>query len=376
MNIRMILFLSMILLLYGGMNFYALFKAKNLFHFSGAFQLVLIFALLGLIFDPVIIKLTERLHWETMARILAYIGYLWMAFIFLFFFLHITLDAIGFILKLFSRSPLGDVLNPIFFSAACFLSMTLLIYGYYDAQKIRIKKLVIHAQQLYTPEDKIRVVQISDVHVGLIIRGERLDNILEHVAQCRPDILVSTGDLLDGELDNVTEEAEKFSAIKPKYGKYAVTGNHEYYAGIKKSLEFTKKAGFEILQDDVRDVAGIHIVGFNDETDRASLWRRDKTFFQRLIPSEGFTLILKHQPRVDDRLNFNLQLSGHTHGGQIFPFMFFTRLFFPKNSGYFHLGNNKHLYVSTGAATWGPPVRLLAPPEITVIDLVKNNVTP
>lgn len=372
MNIRMVIFLSFILLLYGGMNFYVFLKADKIFHFSGATRIILVIGLFALILDPIIIKLMERLHWETFARALAWVGYLWMAFVFLFFFLHATLDLTGCLLKFIVPGASVEARDAAFFSAACVITLALLIYGYHDAQNVRVTKLEIPAGRIAVPENKIRIVQISDVHVGLIVRGKRLEKILQSIGECRPDILVSTGDLLDGELDNVTEEASKFAGLKAKYGKYAVTGNHEYYAGIKKSLEFTQKAGFEILRDEVRHVAGINIVGFNDETDRASLWRADKTFFQRLFRPDGFTLILKHQPRVDNRLNFNLQLSGHTHAGQIFPFMFFTRLFFPKNTGYFHLGKDKHLYVSSGAGTWGPPVRLLAPAEITVIDLIKK----
>jgi len=372
MNIKMVLFLLVILLLYGGMNFYAFFKVNHLFHFSGATRILFVMVLFALILDPIFIKFMERLHWETTARSLAYIGYLWMAFIFLFFFLQIALDLAGCVLKLVSPGVSANTLDAAFFSTACFIALSLLIYGYYDAQNIRITKLEIPAGRAPFPENKIRIVQLSDVHVGLMVRGKRLDEILQSVARCRPDILVSTGDLLDGELDNVSAEAAKFAGIKTKYGKYAVTGNHEYYAGIKKSLDFTQKAGFEILRDEIRYVAGINLVGFNDETDKASLWRTDKAFFQRLLRPEYFTLILKHQPRVDKRLPFNLQLSGHTHAGQIFPFMFFTRLFFPKNAGYFQLGEDKHLYVSAGTGTWGPPVRLLAPAEITIIDLVKK----
>ena len=86
--------------------------------------------------------------------------------------------------------------------------------------------------------------------------------------------------------------------------------------------------------------------------------------------SDGFVLLLKHQPSISKEAYFNLQLSGHTHGGQLFPFGLITRLYFPKNYGLHELANNKLLYVSRGTGTWGPPVRVFAPPEITVIDLI------
>jgi predicted MPP superfamily phosphohydrolase len=249
----------------------------------------------------------------------------------------------------------------------------LVVYGFLDAQRIRVKNLEVKTEHLLPNDGRIRIVQISDVHVGLIIRGERLNALIDAVRQASPDILVSTGDLLDGELDNVMPETQQFIAIKPAFGKYAIMGNHEYYAGIKRSLEFTKKAGFEVLRDEVRQVAGINIFGADDITATRLGLRKDKRAFDELLSSshnKEFVLLLKHQPFVNDKENFNLQLSGHTHGGQIFPFRFITRLFFKNNYGYYELGQNKLLYVSRGTGTWGPPVRIFAPPEITIIDII------
>jgi predicted MPP superfamily phosphohydrolase len=151
-------------------------------------------------------------------------------------------------------------------------------------------------------------------------------------------------------------------------------GNHEYYAGLKRSLEFTKAAGFDLLRDDVRHIAGLSIFGADDITGQRMGLSKDKRLFEKMLAHQdnGFVLLLKHQPFVDAGENFNLQLSGHTHGGQIFPFMLVTRLFFPKNYGYYELGRNKSVYITSGAGTWGPPVRIFAPPEITVIDLIGN----
>jgi predicted MPP superfamily phosphohydrolase len=357
------------------MNFYAFFRAKSIFHFSGITQFIITIFLVLLILAPIIIKLVEKLHLETAARSIAYLGYLWMAFIFLFCFFNLTFDIVRYGLKFFYQNAGSLPMKNIFFSLAVFLAVFSVVYGFFDAKKIRIQKLEFHTINRLPNDGRIRIVQISDVHVGLIIRGKRLEDILDRVDEYKPDILVSTGDLLDGELDNVTPEAIKFAQISAKYGKFAVTGNHEYYAGIKKSLEFTQKAGFEVLQDEVRQVAGIKIVGLNDETGRKSTQSDDRNLFNRLMPgnvNNQFTLLLRHQPYINQDNNFNLQLSGHTHGGQIFPFMFFTRLFFPRNYGYYELGTDKAVYVSKGAGTWGPPVRFLAPPEITVIDIINK----
>ncbi|HOE32912.1 MAG TPA: metallophosphoesterase [Smithella sp.] len=371
----MILFLLIFLSLYGGINFYAFLKAKTLFHFSGKIEIIIIISMIFLILAPIIIKLAEKIHWETLARSIAYCGYLWMAFVFLFFVIHVSFDLIRPLLKIIFQTPGGDSLKNILFFTALFLSLSFVVYGFFDAKNIQVKKLEIHTEKLPPGHETLRIVQISDVHIGLIVRGKRLQNILEKVREAKPDILVSTGDLLDGELDNIASEAKRMMEIKPKFGKYAIMGNHEYYAGIEKSLAFTKSAGFEILRDESKKIAGIHMIGLDDPTGRGYGVSEKNPSLSNLFPvkkSKEFILLLKHQPTIREDKNFDLQLSGHTHGGQIFPFMFLTRIFFPKNSGYHQLSDNKSVYISKGAGTWGPPVRFLAPPEITIIDVIKK----
>ncbi|HUN54476.1 MAG TPA: metallophosphoesterase [Smithella sp.] len=369
----MIIVLLIFLCLYSGINFYAFFQAKNVFHFSGTTEIVIITLLIFLILAPIIIRIIEKFHRETLARSIAYLGYFWMAFVFLFFFLNITLDTVRYVFCFFYQSKEIFLLKNIFFSLAVFLSIIFVVYGFFDARRIRVKKLEIHTDKSLSNNGKIRIVQISDVHIGLIIRNKRLKVILDRVKEEKPDILVSTGDLLDGELSYVTPEAVQLAEIKPMYGKYAIPGNHEYYAGIEEAMEFTKSAGFEILRDKSRQVAGINIIGRDDITGRKLGLIQNSPHLSELLPAtpgNAFILLLKHQPAVHEDANFNLQLSGHTHNGQIFPFKLVTRLFFHLNHGYYKLGENKSVYVTSGAGTWGPPVRLFAPPEITVIDLI------
>ncbi len=369
----MIIVLLIFLCLYGGLNFYAFFRAINIFHFSGATDVIIIILLFFMIQAPIIIRFTEKLHLETLARSIAYFGYLWMAFVFLFFFVNITFDTARYVFYFFCQTGENVLLKNIFFGLSVSLSFIFVVYGFFDAQRIRVKRLEIYTDKLLPNNGKIRIVQISDVHIGLIIRDKRLKVILDRVKDEKPDILVSTGDLLDGELSNVMPESKQLAEIKPMYGKYAIPGNHEYYAGIKKALEFTKNAGFEILRDENRRVAGINIIGLDDITGRKLGLIQNSTHLSELLratQNKEFIILLKHQPNIHEIMNFNLQLSGHTHDGQIFPFMLLTRLFFPKNYGYYNLGENKSVYVSSGAGTWGPPVRFFASPEITVIDLI------
>jgi hypothetical protein len=207
------------------------------------------------------------------------------------------------------------------------------------------------------------------------VKGERLKHIVEEIKKAQPDILVSTGDLVDGQIDTLTEHATFLRDIQPRYGKFAITGNHEFYAGLDHALDFTRAAGFVVLREQGVDVAGvINIAGVDDPTvDAFGLPQEiSETKLLSGLSRQRFTILLKHRPVIEkDSLGkFDLQLSGHTHNGQIFPFNFVVRRFYPLITGYFTLPNDAHLYVSRGAGTWGPPIRFLSPPEITVIDLI------
>ena len=370
----MILFLLTFLCLYGGINFYFFFRARNVVHLSGVMQVIVVFLLIVLILAPILVRMLEALHYETIARTAACVGYVWMAFVFTFFFLSLSLEAIRVIHKFFIPETGTIALKAVTFTLSVFLSAIGVIYGYFDAQNIRLKHFELETSRISPETGKLRIVQISDVHVGIIIRNARLDPLLERIREAKPDILVSTGDLLDGELDNIMSDAERFAAIDAPYGKFAVLGNHEYYAGLRRSIEFTQAAGFRLLRDDWVDAAGITIFGEDDITGRKPGETSKSAAFQKALADkrEGFALLLKHQPYIDQDARFNLQLSGHTHGGQLFPFGIITKIYFPKNYGLHELTAGKLLYVSRGAGTWGPPVRVFAPPEITIIDLVSK----
>lgn len=368
----MILFLLTFLCLYGGINFYFFFRARSVLHFSGLWQGLFLTIIILLIIAPILVRILESLRWEHLARMAACIGYVWMAFVFLFFFISVSMELVRVIHKLFVPGTGTLLLKTATFALSVFLAAGLVIYGYFDAQKIRVKTLQIRTEHTLPGDGKLRIVQISDVHVGIIIRNSRLNPILESIREVRPDILVSTGDLLDGELDNIMEDASRFAAIQTPYGKFAVLGNHEYYAGLRRSVEFTKAAGFKLLRDDVTQAAGITIFGEDDITGRRPGQTPESTAFQKALAEkrQAFVLLLKHQPYIDPTARFSLQLSGHTHGGQLFPFGLVTRLYFPRNYGLHQLTDDQRLYVSRGTGTWGPPVRVFAPPEITVIDLI------
>jgi predicted MPP superfamily phosphohydrolase len=344
-------------------------------------QIISLITWIGLmVFAPFIIRYSEMLGWEFVAQLMSYAGYIWMGALFLFIMVSLFIDVIRLIMYLASKllqqdfSAIMPAAKSIFF-ATNIIVLSICGYGYYEAKNIRIEKITINTSRMSHTVNRLRLVQISDVHLGLIVREDRLRKIINVVEELKPDILVSTGDLVDGQINELDGLSDLFNEINPVYGKFAVTGNHEFYAGLDQAIAFTEKAGFTLLRGKAVNINGIlNIAGVDDRT--AQRYGRyaesDEPALLRGLNQDVFTLLLKHRPRVNEGSAglFDLQLSGHTHKGQIFPFSLVTGIYFPMDSGFINLQAGSSLYVSRGTGTWGPPIRFLSPPEITVIDIV------
>jgi predicted MPP superfamily phosphohydrolase len=328
-----------------------------------------------------LIRMLERREFEVGAIALSYVAMVWMAVIFLFFCGALVFDLANLLLRVlawvgrpeFCLSPVSPRIS---FFVPLGLALLFAAYGYVEALHIRTERLVLETNKLPPGVERLTVVQISDVHLGLIVRSHRLERILEAVRAAKPDLLVSSGDLVDAQINHLPGLQELLQEIRPQYGKFAVTGNHDYYAGLDRALEFTRGAGFAVLRGEARDIGPIGIAGVDDHTGVYMLGERptsDRDVLSALDPAK-FILFLKHQPDPHPGAlgRFDLMLSGHTHQGQIWPFRYFTRIFYPLNAGRYELGRGSILYVSRGSGTWGPPVRFLSPPEVTIIELVRK----
>jgi len=375
----LIVFLLTFFLVYGTVHAYAFWKAKAAFSLYLPNSLPLILFMLLMVAAPVLVRLLERGGHDLAARGMAYVGYFWMGGLFLFFSAALAFDFLRLLLSIVALLLQRDlsVLFPsvrVIFFVPLSLSLVITLYGVFEARDIRTEKVTVLNAKIPESAGTIRVVQISDVHLGLLLREKRLKRILDTVKAARPDLLVSTGDLVDGQMDNLSGLAEMFREVRPKYGKYAVTGNHEYYAGLDHSLRFLEEAGFTLLRNEGRVIGGrFNLAGVNDPTGKEmglEKGRGDGELFSSL-DRRRFTLLLKHRPLLSNESAglFDLQLSGHVHKGQIFPFEMVTRLFYPFPVGKLLNRADSALYVSRGTGTWGPPIRFLAPPEITLIEL-------
>jgi uncharacterized protein len=367
-------FLTVFLLTYTGMHAFVYFSARNLVADHRLLQVLGLFLMAAMILAPVGVRLLERSGHELLAQWTAHVGYWWMGFIFLAFCGFLLVGAGDLLLRLgalLGRGAAWQFAGKATSVVVLAIAMGLCGYGYFEARSIRVERLHIATAKLPLGIERLKIAQISDVHLGLVVRSARLQLILDQVRAEAPDLLVSTGDLVDGQLDHLDELSDLFREIQPRYGKYAVTGNHEVYAGLPEALGFTSRSGFTVLRGAAQTVAGlINVVGVDYQV-RSSA--EQEVALLSSVPRDRFTLFLKHLPMVAKETEglFDLQLSGHTHRGQIFPFRYVTRMFFPMQAGYYELPNKSGLYTSRGSGTWGPPMRVLSPPEVTIIELVR-----
>jgi predicted MPP superfamily phosphohydrolase len=375
-----ILFFVSILSIYSLLHLYVFLKMRSAFAFSGVTAIFLTVFMVLMVSAPVVVRVLEGHRFDVTSRLISYLGYTWMGLVFLFFFCSLAIDIYRLLVYATGRMlhtgfPFLIPSPRIAFFIALLTTGAIAVFGYYEALTIRTETVVIRSPKIPEEFGALTIAQISDVHLGLIVRHKRLKGILNAVKRANPDIVVSTGDLVDGQIDNLTGLAELLQAVNPPCGKFAITGNHEFYAGLDQAMHFAQSAGFTVLRGETSDAAGIiTVVGIDDPTGKYfGLYRgvSEKTLLSH-NSNKKFVLLLKHMPEVSKEALglFDLQLSGHTHKGQIFPFNLITRLFFPHHAGLIPLSHGSQLYVSRGSGTWGPPIRFLSPPEVTIIKLV------
>lgn len=363
----MSIFLSVALLTYSAMHLYALGKVWQALPHSPLLGWALLLFGIAMTFSPFILWYLSRQHWHGLTSIVAWVTYLWMGFLFLFCSSALLLDLTRGLLALAGSHWQPGNLHTLL--ATTLLSLSLLLYGLIDVRQIRIEQVNLSTSKLPAGAQPITIAQISDLHLGAMLGEQFLERVAGKLRELQPDIIVATGDIVDGQGDDFARLAQQLRALRPPHGAYAVLGNHEFFAGVEGSLQFLRDAGFTVLRGEAVSTSGIVIAGIDDP---AGLMggqeiRLNARAALKTMPQGAYTILLKHQPVDDVGTPFDLQLSGHTHGGQIFPFGIFTRMAYHVSSGLTPLDNERWLYVSRGTGTWGPPLRLFAPPEITLI---------
>ena len=267
-------------------------------------------------------------------------------------------------------------------SALAILAATPLItaIGFLMARRVaRVVEVRVPVEKLDAALEGFTIAQISDVHVGPTIRREFVERIVHRVNGLRADMVAITGDLVDGSVAQLSAHTAPLANLKSRHGTYVVTGNHEYYSGAQSWIGELERLGARVLLNEHvvidHDGAPITVAGVTDYSAHHfdESHRSDPALALRGAPGDSAKVLLAHQPRSAPSAaaaGYDLQLSGHTHGGQFWPWNLFVRFSQPFTAGLHKLGR-MWIYISRGTGYWGPPMRFGIPSEITRIRLVR-----
>lgn len=330
--------------------------------------------------------IAERFFHPRVATVLAWPASLWMGFAFWLLLLLLVSDSM---LWLASAAAFADDGSGVDARAARMQAATVVALATAAAGPAlvsglsgpRLERVAIRLPGWPREFAGFRIVQISDIHIGSILKRDFARQVTERVNGLEPDLVAVTGDLVDGPVHRLRADVAPFGDLRARHGVWFCTGNHDHYSGAPDWDSLLREMGFKVLRNQRESVylqnARGHFVfdvaGIDDYRSRRRPAGRDTALDEALegMADGRFVLLLAHDPsdfrKAADRVD--LQLSGHTHGGQIWPFRYFVRMAIPFVEGLYRLGRAR-LYVSRGTGFWGPPMRLFAPAEITEIALL------
>jgi uncharacterized protein len=328
----------------------------------------------------------------------AWAAYIGLGFFSLVFFFLVARDllllffmSMDYVIPFFKTASSNSGAAPLFFSQASrhFLvnatnlgivvfTVFLCVYGFYGALRApRIVQIPVPVKDLPADLEGFRIVQITDLHVGPTVKGGFVQSVVDRIKSLNPDAIAVTGDVVDGSVSEIGKDVSPLGKLSAPFGKYFITGNHEYYAGAEAWIEEMKRLGFTVLLNENRVIkrgtGNILLAGVTDYSagNFNKNWASSPEKAISGAPQCQVKIILAHQPSsifASSKAGFDLQITGHTHGGQYFPYKYLVGLHEPYVEGW-HLHGKTFIYVSRGTGYWGPPLRIGVPSEITVFTL-------
>ncbi|HIJ85011.1 MAG TPA: metallophosphoesterase [Magnetococcales bacterium] len=365
------LFLFIVLPTYSLVHLYFWHRLKTIFSMNRVKSWTVLALLLFLNFSLLLSRTFSHLGWLSVGQYLHWLGSIWLGFVFVLFGVESLLLMIAALQKL-SHGRCGSPSwrrRPGVLVVSASLAVLINIYGFFEAGQLQTTRLAMTSPSMEEGSTPIKILQISDTHYGLLVLPFRHERLLERVRQENPDLLVATGDIVDfwGWPHDVY--MDQWRAIQPPYGKFVVPGNHETMVGLPQSQARLQRGGFRMLRNELVEFNGFSLLGIDDPSTHQ--WNPNVMTKINFSRQKGGRLLLHHQPvwPVELSGSFDLGLSGHTHGGQIFPFGLAVYLTNGVLSGLHPTPWGGWNFISRGAGTWGAPVRVLAPPEITLLTI-------
>ena len=352
-----LIFYGIFFLVLFGMHFYVYFRLNSFFGFLKPKIILTVFTFLALSFP--VSSIFEKFYPNFITTLLYTFTSVWIGILFLLLSTFLLFEPFAFLFKL--KTPEAGKI--ILLSVAA-----ISIYALINGLIVKVKTVDIPFPGISSP---IKIAHLSDIHVGTIHNSGYLKKIVDKINRLSPDIIMITGDFFDGLGPVSKHTVAPLKELKAKI--FFVMGNHEKYENMDRVEQVLRDTGVVVLRNEMKEYMGLQVVGV-DYPEKEG--QKDNPVLNGIrIDSTKPSVLLYHPPvGLDDAVEagIDLQLSGHTHNGQIFPFNYLAKLFYPKIKGLYQI-KDMRLYVSPGTGTWGPPLRLGSNNEITLLNLVPSD---
>lgn len=375
---QLIVFLSIVLFIYFLGNAYIFIKGYNIIPASRGNKVLytIIFIVLAVTF--IVAKILESRHSSVLTDVLNIIGGFWMGFLVYAFMFLLLADIAGLIMRIpgIINSQNIHVYRRWAFLITSGVSVILIAGGFINAIIPVIKNYNISINKPAGDIKTLRVAAVSDIHLGSIIRKRSIKKLSGMLEKMKPDVVFLLGDIVDGELGPVLRDdlLQYFSGPHTTDGLYAITGNHEFIGGAKRTIPYIESKGIRVLKDEVIVLpGGIQVIGRLDR-DSFRFFNVERKSLEELTKSIDYSrpvILLDHQPlKLEESVKYgvDLQLSGHTHNGQFWPLNYLTKKIYELSYGYLKKGNTQ-IIVSSGYGLWGPRIRSGSRPEVMLINI-------
>jgi len=297
--------------------------------------------------------------------VLYWFAAVWLGLLNFIFFAAVLCWPVGFVLAILGKSPDRPLVAVVLFSIALLAGL----YGLINARLVRIRRVSVRLPGLPPSWRGRTALLLTDLHLGHINGPAFSRRIVAHAARLNPDIVFLPGDIFDGSKIDASILAAPLHALHPPFGTYFTTGNHDEFGNAAHYTDVLSRIGIRVLDNERIIVDGLTIAGVSYGDSAYPIRLRAALESFHLVPGEA-SILLNHVPNrlpLVEQAGVSLQLSGHTHGGQVFPFTWFTRRAFGKFTYGLQRFGNLQVYTSSGAGTWGPPMRVGTHPEIVLL---------
>ena len=375
----MILFIVIVTLVYTGLNTYIYVRGVSAFP-SGTMArtwFAIVFWMLVSAF--ILARFLERAYPSTLTGIITWVGSFWLGFMLFFILFLVVIDLVRITNGVWHYLPSVLSENPLktrqwLFWSVLGLSSLLVLGSYLNARIPAIRHLEISVNKANATPGTLKIVMASDIHLGTLIASRKAERLVRKINSLKPDLVLFAGDIVDEDIAPVINQnlGGALEQIVAPFGVYGITGNHEFIGGVGPAVRYLQDHGITMLRDSSVFIDNRFWLVGRDDRDGGRFTGKGRKELQTLLEEVDLSfpvILLDHQPFDLSRhatSGIDLQLSGHTHHGQLWPLNYITNAIFEVSRGYKKIGH-AHFYVSTGYGTWGPPLRLGNRPEIVEI---------